>query len=348
MLLCCSVVIGFAQAGCAETDQGASGADQSMAGIAPPDSPPAPEQAQELDQLVAPIALYPDALVAQILAASTYPAEIVEAERWVQAHSSLKGDALAQEVNKQSWDPSVKALTQVPAVLANMNKNLSWTSALGDAYENQAQDVLNAVQVMRQRAQQAGNLKSTAQETVTTEGQTVVIQPASPDIVYVPEYDPWLVYGPPLVEYPGWAPYPGLFLAEPGFAWGLSFGIVAGYGWGWHHWGANWHDHRLDFDHHAYISRSRTFVGRGDAFHGGDFAHGGGFHGGPVHGFAGRPDQRGIHSGAFSGFDHGGVARTYSSRGGSSVGGFHGGFAGGFHGGGFHGGGFHGGGGGHR
>ena len=349
MLLCCSVVMGGAQAGCAyETDQPLSGANQRMAGIAPPGTPPAPEQPQQLDQLVAPIALYPDALIAQILAASTYPAEIVETERWMQAHSSLKGDPLAQEVDKQPWDSSVKALTQFPAVLANMDKNLSWTSALGDAYENQPQDVLNAVQVMRQRAQQAGNLKSTAQETVTTEGQTIVIQPASPDVVYVPEYDPWLVYGAPLVEYPGWVPYPGLFLAEPGFAWGLGFGIFAGYGWGWHHWGADWHDHRLDFDHHAYISRSRTFVGRGNVFHGGaDFAHGGGFHGGPFHGFAGRHDQLGIHSGAFSGFDHGGVARTYSFRGGSSVaGGFHGGFAGGFHGGGFHGGGFHGGGGG--
>src|SRR5258708_19981850 len=115
----------------------------------------------------------------------------------MQAQSSLKGDPLAQEVDKQPWDSSVKALTQFPAVLANMNKNLSWTSALGDAYENQAQDVLNAVQVMRQRAQQAGNLKSTAQETVTTEGQTVVIQPASPDIVSVPDYDPSLLSPPP-------------------------------------------------------------------------------------------------------------------------------------------------------
>lgn len=341
--------MGGAQVGCAyETDPPGPGADQSMVGVGLRGSPQAPEQPQQLDQLVAPIALYPDALIAQILGASTYPTEIVEAERWMQAHPSLKGDALAQEADKQSWDPSVKALTQFPAVLANMDKNLTWTSALGDAYENQAQDVLNSVQVMRQRAQQAGNLKSTAQETVTTQGQTIVIQPANPDIVYVPEYDPWLVYGAPLVEYPGWEPYPGLFLAGPGFAWGLGFGIFAGYGWGWHHWGADWHDHRLDFDHHAYISRSRTFVGRGTAFHGGaDFAHAGGFHGGPFHGFAAPHGQLGMHSGAFSGFDHGGVARAYSFRGGSSVaGGFHGGFAGGFHGGGFHGGG--GGGGGHR
>ena len=320
-----------------------------MAGAASQDSAPAPEQPQQLDQLVAPIALYPDALIAQILAASTSPTEIVEAERWMQGHSSLKGDPLAQEVDKQPWDASVKALTQFPSVLANMDKNLSWTSALGDAYANQPQDVLDAVQVMRQRAQQAGNLKSTPQETVTAQGQTIVIQPANPEVVYVPEYDPWLVYGAPLVEYPGWVPVPGLFLAGPGFGWGLSFGIVAGYGWGWHHWGADWHDRRLDFDHHAYISRSRTFASHANVFHGGtDFAHAGGFHGGPFHGFAAPHDQLGIHSGAFSGFDHGGVARAYSFRGGSSMGGFHGGFAGGFHGGGFHGGGGHGGGGGHR
>src|SRR3984893_42578 len=119
---------------------------------------------QELQQLVAPIALYPDALVAQILAASTYPAEIVEADRWVQSHSNLKGEELAQEVDKQPWDPSVKALTQFPSVLGNMDKNLSWTSSLGDAYANQQQDVMSAVQVMRQRAQKAGNLETTSQE----------------------------------------------------------------------------------------------------------------------------------------------------------------------------------------
>ena len=119
------------------------------------------QQSPEADRLVAPIALYPDALVAQILAAATYPTEVVEAERWMQQHPDLKGDALAQAVDPQSWDPSVKALTQFPSVLAMMDKSLSWTSSLGDAYVNGQQNVLDAVQVMRQRAQQAGNLKST-------------------------------------------------------------------------------------------------------------------------------------------------------------------------------------------
>ena len=118
----------------------------------------APQTPDQLQQLVAPIALYPDALVAQILAGATYPDQIVEADRWVQQHTDLKGEALAQAVDKQSWDPSVKALIQFPAVLANMDKNLSWTSARR-AYVNQQQDVMNAVQVMRQRAESAGNLQ---------------------------------------------------------------------------------------------------------------------------------------------------------------------------------------------
>jgi hypothetical protein len=116
-------------------------------------SPYTQQTPEQLQQLVAPIALYPDSLVAQILAASTFPEQVVEADRWVQAHPDLKGDALGQAVDQQPWDPSVKALTAFPSVLGNMDKNLSWTSSLGDAYYNQQQDVMDAVQVMRQRAQ---------------------------------------------------------------------------------------------------------------------------------------------------------------------------------------------------
>ena len=159
---------------------------------APPYTPQAPAQ---LQQLVAPIALYPDSLVAQILAASTFPEQVVEADRWVQANPDLKGDALGKAVDQQPWDPSVKALTAFPSVLGNMDKNLSWTSSLGDAYYNQQQDVMDAVQVMRKRAEDSGNLKTTPQQTVTTQGSTVIIQPATPDVVYVPAYNPWLVYG---------------------------------------------------------------------------------------------------------------------------------------------------------
>src|SRR5882757_7661652 len=123
-------------------------------------------------------------------------------------NKNLQGGQLAQEVDKQSWDASVKALTQFPAVLANMNQNLAWTSELGDAYVNQQQDVTQAIQAMRQRAQQAGNLKTTSQETVSTQGQTIVIQPAATEVVYVPQYDPWLVYGAPLAVFSGWYPLP--------------------------------------------------------------------------------------------------------------------------------------------
>lgn len=129
-------------------------------------APQALEQSpQELQQLVAPIALYPDGLVAQILAAATYPAEVVEAETWLEKHKTLTGENLAKEVNKQHWDNSVKALAQFPAVLANMNQNLAWTSELGDAYINQQRAVSQAIQTMRQKAQQAGNLKTTPRRT---------------------------------------------------------------------------------------------------------------------------------------------------------------------------------------
>jgi hypothetical protein len=309
----------------------------------------APQTPEQLQQLVAPIALYPDSLVAQILAAATYPDQVVEADRWLQQHTELKGEQLGEEVDKQPWDPSVKALAEFPSVLANMDKNLSWTSSLGDAYVNQQQDVMHAVQVMRARADQAGNLKSTSQENVSKQGQTIVIEPADPQIVYVPQYDPWLVYGEPIGIWPGWYSYPGLFLAGPGIAFGLGFGVgfFGGFGWGWHHWGYDWHHHGITFNHNTYISHSRVFINRNHVNHAGGFHGGAGFHGesgfhggGPgFHGSAGAHAQAGGHSGAFSGFNHGGAARGFSARGQSS-------FGGGFHGGGaFHGGGgFHGGG----
>jgi Protein of unknown function (DUF3300) len=229
-------------------------------------APPAPAQAakqtpEQLQQLVAPIALYPDALVAQILAAATYPDEIGEAERWVQQHSKLKGKQLADQVDKQDWDPSVKAVAQFPSVLANMDKNLAWTSSLGEAYVNQQQDVMAAVQVMRGRAQAAGNLKSTSQEKVSKQGQDITIEPVAPDVVYVPEYDPWLVYGAPIGVWPGWYSYPGLYLAGAGIGFGVGFGVgfFGGFGWGWGHWGMGWNNRTVIFNHNTYISNSRTF-----------------------------------------------------------------------------------------
>src|SRR6202162_2366264 len=275
-------------------------------------TPPVQQTPQELQQLVAPIALYPDALVAQILAASTYPAEIVEADRWMQSHSNLKGDELAKEVDKQPWDPSVKALAQFPSVLENMDKNLSWTSSLGDAYANQQQDVTNAVQTLRQQARKKGNLNSNEQETVTNQGNTIVIEPANPDVVYVPQYDPWLVYGDPIIAYPGWYPEPGLFLSGVGIGFGLGFGVgfFGGFGWGWHHWGYDWHGRSVIYNHNTYISHSRTIVNRNNFSHNNfnhnNFNHGGFNHANAFHGSSSFHAQPGTHSSAFSGFDHGG------------------------------------------
>ncbi len=246
----------------------------------PPYTQQTPEQ---LQQLVAPIALYPDSLVAQILAASTFPEQVVEADRWVQAHPDLKGDALGQAVDQQPWDPSVKALAAFPSVLGNMDKNLSWTSSLGDAYYNQQQDVMDAVQVMRRRAQEAGNLKTTPQQTVTTQGSTIIVQPASPEVVYVPAYDPWLVYGGPIVAWPGWYPYPGIWFGGPYLSFGIGFGIgwFGGFGWGWPHWGFDWHNRYAVYNNGRYYSRSRTFYNRNSFYRGGGVRGGAnGFRGG--------------------------------------------------------------------
>jgi Protein of unknown function (DUF3300) len=222
---------------------------------------PSPNQ---LNQLVAPVALYPDALVAQVLAAATYPSEVVEADRWMQQHPGLQGQSLAHAVDPQPWDPSVKALTQFPSVLANMDKNLSWTSSLGEAYANHSQGVLDAVQTMRRRAQQAGTLKSTPQETITAQGPTIVIAPANPQVVYVPAYNPWVVYGPPVAFYPGWVGAPAVVAAGPaiGFGVGIGIGVFAGFSWGWHNWGTDWHGHNVVYNHTTYISHNTTIINR--------------------------------------------------------------------------------------
>jgi hypothetical protein len=262
-------------------------------------APPAPQQRapltqDQLQQLVAPIALYPDSLVAQILAASTYPEQVVEADRWVQANPNLTGDDLAKAVDQQNWDPSVKALCAFSSVLANMDKNISWTSSLGDAYYNQAQDVMNAIQVMRQKAQQAGNLQSTPQQTVETQGSNIEIQPAQPNVVYVPAYNPWLVYGYPITPWPYWYPVPGIWFGGPSLFFGVGFGIGywGGYGWGWGHWGFNWGNRYVVYNHNAYYSRSTTFYNRNAYYHGG---HGTvyGPHGapGPAYAHPGTPNR---------------------------------------------------------
>jgi len=252
------------QANYSQTQQGNYG--QTQQGSSAP--VPAPLSSDQLDSLVAPIALYPDALVAQVLAAATNPEQVSYADDWLAQNRNLTGSSLAQAVDQQSWDPSVKALTQFPSVLDNMAHNLSWTSSLGQAFANQQSDVMAAVQTMRARAQAAGTLQSNSQITVTTpSANTIVIQPANPQVVYVPQYNPTVVYGAPVL-----VPYyvaPPLPVASVGlyFGSGITIGAVfggggwgGGFGWGWHAWGVNWGccggggNTTIIYNHNTYIN----------------------------------------------------------------------------------------------
>jgi hypothetical protein len=223
----------------------------------------APLSAEELQQLVAPIALYPDALVAQVLGAATFPDEIPDAASWLQQHSSLTGNNLVKAVDEQPWDPSVKALTQFPTVLGNLGKNLSWTSALGEAYHTQSAEVMAAVQVLRAKALAAGNLKSGPQIKVVTESpRVVVIQPVNPQVVYVPMYNPAVVYGYPYVT-PGYSTATVVAAGAIAFGAGIAIGAMMSGGptWGYSYWNCNWH--------------STTVVYRGGAYYGNAAWHGG-------------------------------------------------------------------------
>jgi hypothetical protein len=194
---------------------------------------------EQLDQMLAPIALYPDDLLTQILMASTYPLEIIQAARWANQNKDLKGDALTQALEKEEWDPSVKSLVNFPDVLSKMNENLEWMQKLGDAFLSQQKQVLDTIQNLRKKAQEAGNLKTTEQQKVVVEEDTIVIQPANPEVIYVPSYNPALVYGRWW-----WAlfpPFPPFFLPPPGAMVGFGMRFAAGAAWGYA-WGhANWH-----------------------------------------------------------------------------------------------------------
>jgi hypothetical protein len=193
----------------------------------------------QLAALVAPIALYPDSLVAQVLMASTYPLEVAEASNWQKANSQLKGNALNQALQQQNWDASVKSLVSFPPVLNMMGSELSWTQNLGNAVLAQQSDVMNAIQELRAKAQQSGALKSNSQQTVSGGGSApIVIQPANPQVVYVPTYNPAVVYGGwPYPAYPPYAYYPPGYVAGTAL---LSFGVGMAVGaalWGGCHWG---------------------------------------------------------------------------------------------------------------
>lgn len=205
---------------------------------------------EELDQLLAPIALYPDSLLAQILMASTYPLEVVEAARWAKKNEGLKGDALTSALEKEKWDPSIKSLVNFPQVLEMMNEKLDWTQKLGDAFLAQQKDVMDTVQELRQKAQAEGNLKSTQEQKVVVEKetQTIIIEPASPQVVYVPAYNPTVVYGAwPYPSYPPYYYYPPGYAAGAAlfsFGMGVAIGAAWGYAWG----GCNWRGGDVDIN----------------------------------------------------------------------------------------------------
>lgn len=219
----------------------------------------APLAPDEIDSLVAPIALYPDSLVAQVLGAATFPDQVTDADSWLKQNSRLTGQPLMQAVDKQSWDPAVKALTQFASVLDDLAKNLAWTSALGEAAATQQQDVMAGIQRMRAKAYAAGNLKSGSQIKVVQESpQTIVIQPANPQIVYVPSYNPTVVYGTPVVV-PGYSSADVAAAAIISFGAGIAVGAAMRggcCGWGWGGWGTNWHGNTIIYNRNVYVGNS--------------------------------------------------------------------------------------------
>jgi hypothetical protein len=198
----------------------------------------------QLDSLVAPIALYPDPLLAQVLAASTYPLELIELQQWVEKNKSLKDKALVDAVEKQNWDPSVQAMAPLPDVVKLLTEDIKWTTDLGNAFLAQQSDVMDAIQRMRAKAEGKGNLKSTEQQRVETKvvdnKSVIVIEQSNPQVVYVPSYNPTVVYGPPAYPYPPiYYPPPGYYAAGMAISFGVGMAIGAAWNGGWG-WGCGW------------------------------------------------------------------------------------------------------------
>jgi hypothetical protein len=298
LILAVSVLISTSPmiTGCSRGDEqpAAAPSTQAQASIAPTAEPAAPPPAaaaepgpppgaatpQDLQELVSPIALYPDVLVAQILAGSTYPTQVVEADRWLKQNPNLTGDQLASQVNQQSWDPSIKSLTQFPTVLQTMNDSLAWTSALGEAYYNQPADVMNAIQVLRNKAMAAGTLKSTEQQKIEVQPtppaaqgsaqpsvqQTVIIQPAQPNTVYVPQYNPTTAYGAPVPAPAGYSGSDLLLTGVLSFGAGILLGSLINNGnnnWGcnWYGGGSGYHS-SVKYNNKVYVTNNNVYPGR--------------------------------------------------------------------------------------
>src|SRR5216117_3280724 len=220
----------------------------------------------QLDSLVAPIALYSDPLLAQTLAASTYPLEIIQLQQWMDRNKNLQGKALADAVAKQPWDPSVQSLVEFPDVVQRMAGNIQWTTDLGNAFLAQQSDVMAAVQSMRAKAQGTGNLKTSAQQVVETQTvpsgkQVIKIQQANPDVVYVPSYDPAVVYGPPPPQYPYYPyTYPG-YVPGTALAWGagIALGAAAWGAWGGHWGDCDWNGGNVKINNNYNYNRNNNF-----------------------------------------------------------------------------------------
>jgi len=321
----------------------------------PPGTPLSPPQ---LDDLVAPIALYPDPLLGEVLAASTYPIEIAEAEQWVRDHAKWKPSKLMDEAKKQNWDPSIQGLVAFPDVLGRLSQSIGWATQLGNAFLAQQADVMQAVQRLRTQAEAKGTLHSTPQETVTTQNQggqsAIAIEPANPNVWYVPNYNPAYVWGPPVYGYYPPLIYPGIdvgFGFFPGIDLGLYFGGWGGWGWGGWGWYPNWYGgglfingsffHRFGFEHFhgaeglrnsawahdpahrlgvPYANRavaSRYGAGRNGGFAGGEAGRSGGARGEGFNRSEGAPQQRF----GSSGFEQRGFAGNHSVFGGYHNGG---------------------------
>ena len=215
---------------------------------------------EELDQMLAPIALYPDSLLAQVLMAAAYPLEVVQADRWVKQNKNLKGEQLNAALDKMTWDLSVKALVPFPEVLSMMSEKLDWTSKLGEAFLAQQADIMNTVQKLRAKAKDQGNLKTTKEQKVVVQDQVIVIEPANPTVVYVPAYNPTVVYGS--WWYPSYPPYPyypaGAVVTAGvlGFAAGVAVGAAWNHGWGSWNWGHG--DVNVNVNRNTNINRNQV------------------------------------------------------------------------------------------
>src|SRR5271166_248710 len=242
-----------------QTPQAAAPAEQAAAKLPP----------EQLDSLVAPIALYPDPLLSQTLVASTYPLEVVQLQQWLAQNKNLKDKALVEAVKKQDWDPSIQGLAALPDVVKQLADNIKWTTDLGNAFLAQQSDVMEAVQRMRKKASDAGNLRSSEQQKVETKvvesKQVIVVEQASPEVVYVPSYNPTVVYGAPVYPYPPiYYPPPGYYAAGMAISFGVGIAMGAAWGGGWccgSSWGGN---------NNVTINNNNNFVNNSNRVNGGN------------------------------------------------------------------------------